>query len=131
MKYEIKEEKKFKYIEEGEGEVLLLLHGLFGALSNFHHVLEKFSKTHKVIIPILPIYELSLFDSNLTGLVKYVNRFAKYKKLSSINLLGNSLGGHVALMFTLKYPKLIKTLILTGSSGLFEDSLGGIIPKAR
>jgi len=35
MQYEIKEENKFKFIEEGEGEPLVLLHGLFGALSNF------------------------------------------------------------------------------------------------
>jgi 2-hydroxy-6-oxonona-2,4-dienedioate hydrolase len=35
MSYEIKQHDKFKFIEEGEGETLLLLHGLFGALSNF------------------------------------------------------------------------------------------------
>lgn len=35
MDYEIKQEEKFKFIEEGGGEPLVLLHGLFGALSNF------------------------------------------------------------------------------------------------
>lgn len=35
MSYEIKQDGKFKYIEEGQGEPLMLLHGLFGALSNF------------------------------------------------------------------------------------------------
>ena len=35
MQYEIKQEEKFRFIEVGEGEPLLLLHGLFGALSNF------------------------------------------------------------------------------------------------
>lgn len=129
MSVEIIEEKKFRYIEEGEGEVLLLLHGLFGALSNFKGVLEKFSKQFKVVIPILPIYDMPLRSSNLTGLVKYVHRFVSHKGFTKINLLGNSLGGHVALMYTLKYPEQITTLSLTGSSGLFEDSLGGSFPK--
>ncbi len=44
MKFEIKEVKKFRYIDEGEGDVIMLLHGLFGALSNFEDVIEKFSK---------------------------------------------------------------------------------------
>lgn len=129
MDYKIIETKRFKYIEEGEGEVLLLLHGLFGALSNFTHVIEKFSGRFKVVIPILPLYEMSLFDTTLTGLVKFVNKFVKYKKFDQVHLLGNSLGGHIALMYTLKYPNKVKTLTLTGSSGLFEDSLGGSFPK--
>ena len=42
MKFEIKEVKKLRYIDEGEGDVIMLLHGLFGALSNFEDVIEKF-----------------------------------------------------------------------------------------
>jgi len=56
----IKEAHGFKYIEEGDGEILLLLHGLFGALSNWEHVLAQFSKQYRVIIPMLPIYEMPL-----------------------------------------------------------------------
>lgn len=129
MEYKVKEEKKFKYIEEGEGEVMVLLHGLFGALSNFVEVVEHFSKSYKVIIPILPLYTLPLYDTNLSGLLKHFTRFVKYKKLENIHLLGNSLGGHLGLLFTLKKPELVKTLSLTGSSGLFEDTLGGSFPK--
>ena len=44
MDYEIKQLDKFKYIEEGEGTPLLLLHGLFGALSNFADLVEYFKK---------------------------------------------------------------------------------------
>jgi len=42
MGYEIKQDGKFKFIEEGEGEPLILLHGLFGALSNFQFLIEHF-----------------------------------------------------------------------------------------
>ncbi len=55
MDYEIKQDGKFKFIEEGEGEPLLLLHGLFGALSNFQFLIEHFCKTNKVIVPLLPL----------------------------------------------------------------------------
>jgi pimeloyl-ACP methyl ester carboxylesterase len=44
-------------------------------------------------------------------------------------IMGNSLGGHVALLYTLKNSQHVKKLILTGSSGLFEDSMGGSYPK--
>lgn len=129
MQYEIKEEKKFKYIDEGEGEVMVLLHGLFGALSNFVGVVEHFSKSYRVIIPFLPLYTLPLYDSNLSGMLKYFTRFVKFKKLDNIHILGNSLGGHLGLLYTLKKPDIVKTLSLTGSSGLFEDTLGGSFPK--
>ena len=45
MDYQLKEEGQFKYIEAGEGKPLILLHGLFGALSNFRDVVDHFSKT--------------------------------------------------------------------------------------
>jgi len=129
MRFEIKEEKKFRYIDEGEGDVIMLLHGLFGALSNFEDVIEKFSKTHRVVIPMLPLYELTLVNTSLSGLVKFIHKFVKHKELDNLTLLGNSLGGHVSLLYTLKYPELVKALVLTGSSGLFENQLGGSFPK--
>ena len=46
MNYEIIQEGKFKYIEAGEGEPLMLLHGLFGALSNFKDLIERISNNY-------------------------------------------------------------------------------------
>ena len=60
MDHTITEENGFKFVEEGEGDVLMLLHGLFGALSNFFDIIEHFKATHKVVIPILPLYDLPL-----------------------------------------------------------------------
>ncbi|PWG81439.1 alpha/beta fold hydrolase [Pararcticibacter amylolyticus] len=129
MSYTIKEEDGFKYIEEGEGDVLLLLHGLFGALSNWEDVTETFKSQYRVVIPLLPIYELPILTTGVTTLAKYLLRFVRHKQLKNINLLGNSLGGHVALIFTLSNPEYVKALVLTGSSGLYENSFGGSFPR--
>ncbi|ANI90356.1 alpha/beta hydrolase [Arachidicoccus ginsenosidimutans] len=129
MSYEIKQLDKFHYIDEGEGETLVLFHGLFGALSNFADLIEYFRKTHRVVVPILPLLDLDLLNTTVGGLQKYVNKFFEKLDLKNIHLLGNSLGGHVALVQILKHPERIKTLILTGSSGLFESAMGDTYPK--
>ena len=129
MNYEIKQEGKFRYIEEGEGEPLVLLHGLFGALSNFKDLIDYFSKRNKVVVPMLPLFELDLLHTTVGGLEKYVHKFIEFKGYSNIHLLGNSLGGHVGLIHALKHPERIKSLILTGSSGLFENGMGDTYPK--
>ncbi|BDD03100.1 alpha/beta fold hydrolase [Aureibacter tunicatorum] len=129
MEIEVKTAGKYKYIEEGEGEVLVLLHGLFGALSNWESVLERFSKKYKVIIPFMPIYDMPMRKAGLKELVKFVENFVEEKGLGQFTLIGNSLGGHVALMYTLKHPDKVKAMALTGSSGLFENSMGGSYPK--
>ena len=44
-------------------------------------------------------------------------------------MLGNSLGGHIALLYVLAYPSNVGSIILTGSSGLFESAFGSSFPK--
>lgn len=129
MALRIQEAGEFSYIDEGKGEVLLLLHGLFGALSNWEGVINKFSATHRVVIPMLPIYEMPIKKAGLDGLVSFLKRFIQTMELRDISLMGNSLGGHVALIYTLGNQERIKRLILTGSSGLFENAMGGSFPK--
>jgi pimeloyl-ACP methyl ester carboxylesterase len=129
MVFEVKKEGDFKYIDEGKGEVLLLLHGLFGALSNWEGVIAGFSSKFRVIIPLMPIYEMPVREAGLEGLLDFIERFVKLKSLKDLTLLGNSLGGHVALMYTLANQDNVKRLVLTGSSGLFENSMGGSFPK--
>ena len=54
-------EGKFTYAEEGEGQAIVILHGLMGALSNFDETFNYFSnKGYKVLIPELPLYSLPL-----------------------------------------------------------------------
>ncbi|RYZ97463.1 MAG: alpha/beta hydrolase [Sphingobacteriaceae bacterium] len=129
MKFALKKEKGFSYMEEGEGDVLLLLHGLMGALSNWDDVINEFKSQYRVIIPVLPIYDLPLLTTGVKTLSKFVHRFVKYKNLNNITVLGNSLGGHVALIYVLSHPAYVKALVLTGSSGLYENAFGGTFPR--
>ena len=129
MAYTIKEDGKFKFLEEGEGEVLMLLHGLFGAMSNFEPLIEHFKHTHKVVVPMLPLLELDLLHTSVGGLKKFVSKFVDHRGYDNIHLMGNSLGGHVALVYALNKPEKIRSLILTGSSGLFENGMGDSYPK--
>jgi pimeloyl-ACP methyl ester carboxylesterase len=125
----VKEESGFKFVDEGQGEPLVLLHGLFGALSNWEGVVNRFSKNFRVVIPMLPIYEMPIKEAGLEGLRKFLEDFVAFKGLKDMIIMGNSLGGHVGLIYTLKNGDKVKKLILTGSSGLFEDSMGGSYPK--
>lgn len=129
MSLEIKQEEDYKYIDEGGGEVLLLLHGLFGALSNWEDLVNHFKPKYRVLIPLLPIYDMPLKQAGLEGLVKFLEGFIKLKSLDEMTVIGNSLGGHVGLIYTLKNPEKVRKLVLTGSSGLFENSMGGSFPK--
>lgn len=129
MNFEIKQADKFKFIEEGEGEPLILLHGLFGALSNFSDLVDYFRHHNKVVVPMLPLLDLDLLHTSVGGLQKFVHKFIEHRNYQNVHLLGNSLGGHVAILHVLKQPERIKSLILTGSSGLFENGMGDTYPK--
>ncbi len=126
---QLHEEQGFQYIDEGKGETLLLLHGLFGALGNFEHLIAHFSKSHRVVVPMLPITTMSPREVSLEALVNWVEKFVNLKNLENINVLGNSLGGHITLLYVLKHPERIKTMSLTGSSGLFENAFGTTFPQ--
>src|ERR1700760_1469778 len=129
MDFALKQHGEFSYIDEGEGEVLLLLHGLMGALSNWDKVIEEFRSEYREIIPILPIYDLPLLTTGVKTMAKYVHKFVRYKQLTDVTLLGNSLGGHVALIYVLSHPSIVRSMVLTGSSGLYENAFGGSFPR--
>ncbi|WP_316734454.1 alpha/beta hydrolase [Pedobacter aquatilis] len=129
MNYQVIEEEGFKYIEAGKGETLVLLHGLMGELSNWEPVLDQFKDRYHVVVPILPIYDLPILTLGVKALSRYVHRFLKFKNLSQVVLVGNSLGGHVGLVFTVAHQEFVKALVLTGSSGLYENAFGGSFPR--
>jgi pimeloyl-ACP methyl ester carboxylesterase len=129
VNYTVHTEGNYRYLDEGKGEIVLMLHGLFGALSNWEPTITAMQDTHRIIVPVLPIYEMPLLSASIDGLRKYVEGFVKALGLEKFHLMGNSLGGHIALVYTVAHPEKVKTLILTGSSGLFENSMGGSFPK--
>ena len=130
MRYTLKKEKKYNYLEIGEGTPLIILHGLMGNLSNFDGVFDYFSKLgYRVIMPELPLYTLPLLKTNVKNLSAFVKNFVKHLGLEKYILIGNSLGGHIALYHTKLNPNNVAGLVLTGSSGLYENTMGGSYPK--
>ena len=130
--FETIEEGGFTYLEKGtntEDPPLLLLHGLFGTASNFDGVIKEFSKKIKVVLPILPFFEMPIKQLTVKGLMEYFTEFVEFKKYDRIHLLGNSLGGHIALLYILQNSPKVQSLTLTGSSGLFENAFGSGFPR--
>jgi 2-hydroxy-6-oxonona-2,4-dienedioate hydrolase len=129
MQLEIKKEGDFEYVEQGKGPVLLILHGLFGALSNFVDVVNHFKDRYTLVIPLMPIYKLPIISTNVKNLARHIEQFIEFKGYDKVYLLGNSLGGHVGLIYTALNPEKVSGLILTGSSGLYENAFGGSYPR--
>ncbi|MGC6422700.1 MAG: alpha/beta fold hydrolase [Flavobacteriaceae bacterium] len=130
MKNQLIETSGFRYVEKGTGQPILILHGLMGGLSNFEGVFSHFSEAgYRVIIPELPVYDKPLLKTNVKEFALYLHEFILFMDLQEVVLLGNSLGGHIALLYTKLYPKKVKGLIITGSSGLYENAMGDGYPK--
>ncbi len=126
----VRTEGEFTYADAGRGSPVLLLHGLFGALSNWTGLINGFSDRYRLLLPILPIYDAtSNVVPSVEGLTRFVLEFMHRIKIGPCAAIGNSLGGHIGLTLALTSPEMVKALVLTGSSGLFEAGMGGSSPK--
>ena len=121
---------KFEYLTEGSGTPMIFLHGLMGNLSNFQHQVDYFStRGYEVVIPMLPLYSMPLATTSVSSLTKFVKKFIDHKGYSKVILVGNSLGGHIALLFQKLFPSYLKSIVLSGSSGLYEAAMGNSYPR--
>lgn len=125
----LKEDGRYKWIEEGEGNPIILLHGLMGGVENFGDMVTHISKEYKVYGLDLKLFEGSILKVSVKNLSDYLHGFMTHLNIKKAVLLGNSMGGHIALIFTKNYPHMVDGLILTGSSGLYEDSMGDSYPR--
>ena len=120
--------------EQDENELrqpVILLHGLFGNLSNWKAVQDVFSADYALYTPLLPLFDTVLGRNRLDRLVVFLEKYILDHNIQNPILIGNSLGGHVALLYTLKHPEKVSKLVLTGSSGLYENSFGGGFPRVK
>jgi pimeloyl-ACP methyl ester carboxylesterase len=123
-------EGKFRYMEKGDGAPVIILHGLMGGLSNFEGVMNHFpEKGYQVLIPELPIYDMPMLKTNVKQFARFLEKFIEFKGLTNVILLGNSLGGHIGLLHTKLFPEMVKALVITGSSGLYESAMGDGYPR--
>lgn len=112
---------------------IVMLHGLFGSPENWRLVCERMVATatrmdllhaRTFFVPQLPINTQHIReDFSLDLLTDFLLNYFEQRDLDNVVLMGNSLGGQVAIDFCLKYPERVKNLVLTGSAGLHEGSL--------
>lgn len=131
-RFSVQQDDRYKFIclqeERDNTAPLVLLHGMFGGLSNFDPLLGRI-KERTVFVPEIPVYEFDKNRLNIPELSKWLHRVLRDHEIEQPILLGNSMGGHIALQYALSYPYDVKALVLTGSSGLFENDLGSSRPK--
>ena len=111
---------EFRWLERGEGEAVVLLHGLMGDMDHWEPVLERLGAGYRAMAPALPIFDPLLAEPSLNALADHVVRGLDALGIERAVVGGNSLGGHVALTLALRWPARVSSLVLTGSSGLFE-----------
>jgi pimeloyl-ACP methyl ester carboxylesterase len=108
---------------------VIMLHGLFGKLTNFEPVLPHIRPQLDVWVPELPLYTQTDGTDSIVGLSMWLDRWLRSNEIESAVLLGNSLGGHIALDCAIRGNNAIKGLVLVGSSGLFDTGFGVSIPR--
>ena len=107
---------------------VVLLHGMFGKAGNWKSCADQLSPEWEVFTPELPVFDVPPHQPVVDGLVSHVGRLLDEWRIRKAVLGGNSLGGHVALQFSLRHPERIAGLVLTGSSGLFERGFDRSVP---
>ncbi|NND71568.1 MAG: alpha/beta hydrolase [Rhodothermales bacterium] len=126
--FSIAEHNGYRYVDEGpatSAPPVVLLHGMLGDQSNWYATIRDLAKKqYRVIVPVLPVYDLPLSQTTVPGLVDYVHGFTEALGIPEMVLAGNSLGGHVALLYAVRHPEKVSALVLSGASGIYEVEMG-------
>ena len=116
------------HLERGQGEPVVLIHGLFGQPSNWATIMDALADRYWLHAPQLPIAyqpgrradDFDAFQVLTESVVEYMDECG----IERATVGGNSLGGQVAIDLCLRHPERAERLVLTGSAGLFERDLG-------
>ncbi len=116
--------ERIAYVDEGSGEVLLLLHGMAGSSQTWRSVIKPLSRHFRVIAPDLPGHGESnkpRSDYSLGAFAVLLRDLLDELGVTSATIVGHSLGGGVAMQFLYQHPDYAQRLILIGSGGLGPD----------
>lgn len=116
--------ERIAYVDEGSGEVLLLLHGMAGSSQTWRSVIKPLSRQFRVIAPDLPGHGESnkpRSDYSLGAFAVLLRDLLDELGVTSATIVGHSLGGGVAMQFLYQHPDYAQRLILIGSGGLGPD----------
>jgi pimeloyl-ACP methyl ester carboxylesterase len=135
VQYTVREKKEFRYVDEGPSTDIppvVLLHGMLGNLSNWSECIGSLADNHyRVLVPVLPVYDMPVKITSVQGLADYVSAFLSALDIRTATIVGNSLGGQVALLVALNQPQSVTALVLSGSSGLYEVEMGTSTPRRQ
>jgi pimeloyl-ACP methyl ester carboxylesterase len=110
------------YLEGGEGETILFVHG-FGMEKDGWGLFPKaFSRSFRLILPDLPGFgensRVESADYDVASQAKRLNRFVESLGLNRFHLAGSSMGGYIAGFYASEYPEKVKTLALFNPAGV-------------
>src|SRR5699024_12730258 len=86
---------------------------------------------YNIFVPKIPIYELGMREISIRRLTKWLRAFMQELDIEKPILLGNSMGGHLALDYAQKFTDDISALMFTGSSGLLDMNFGSTFPRRK
>lgn len=110
------------HFESGSGPPLLLIHGLFDSLKTWKRLIPNLSGQYKLYAIDLPGFGNSPLPKewreSISGLVNAVLAFLDQKHLERVSLLGNSMGGGIALALSERQPERVDQIVLLNPYGL-------------
>ncbi|REE71136.1 pimeloyl-ACP methyl ester carboxylesterase [Rhodococcus wratislaviensis] len=112
------------YRMSGEGETLLLVHGMAGSSATWRAVLPQLAQRYRVLAPDLPGHGDSAKprgDYSLGAFAAWLRDLLHELGIERVTVIGQSLGGGVAMQFSYQHPELCDRLVLIGSGGLGPD----------
>ncbi|MFF2110300.1 alpha/beta fold hydrolase [Rhodococcus koreensis] len=112
------------YRLSGEGETLLLVHGMAGSSATWRAVLPQLAQRYRVLAPDLPGHGDSAKprgDYSLGAFAAWLRDLLHELDIERVTVVGQSLGGGVAMQFSYQHPERCERLVLIGSGGLGPD----------
>lgn len=116
---------------EGKPQEWLFLHGWVGSWYDYRTLIDELKgRIHspaRLVIPSLPGSGLSQktgFDYSIDYFVDFLRAFIENVGMSSVNLVGHSMGGHITVWFASRYPEIVENLILIAPGGLKGEEEG-------
>jgi len=109
------------YVEMGEGEPIVLVHGLGGCWQNWLENIPHFARTHRVIAPDLPGFgdsPLPGWEITMEAYGRLLSMLFEQLETGPVNLVGNSMGGFISAEVTVSQPAAVKKLVLVSAAGV-------------